>query len=227
MLGVDGKPGEAKSCRSPFRHENNPSFAIYVAEEGCMTSPPARGGTRQTFAFSAGFHGKRSTATIEMAGTRKEPERTFSPTPDFVTLEPIRPVQGPGKGRKRGGWPDFEAPARRNRGDRKASRACRPRVSPSRRSEICSCAPIRERRAWIITDSQRRNAQARRLDGHLWAPSATKKHGRLPGMQSLADRTARGFALSGNCLGGRWAGSIGGVSPGVVLRRRGRMRRSR
>ena len=42
------------------------------------------------------------------------------------------------------------------------------------------CADSQEGRAWVITDSRRKNAQARRLDGKHGS-ALTPRHGRLPG----------------------------------------------
>ncbi len=46
------------------------------------------------------------------------------------------------------------------------------------------CADSQEGRAWVVSDSRRRNAQARRLDGQPWARIGGKKAWTLPGSEA-------------------------------------------
>ena len=49
---------------------------------------------------------------------------------------------------------------------------------------LLQCADSSEGRAWIVTDSRRRNAQARRIDGQTWKHIGDKKAWTLPGSEA-------------------------------------------
>ena len=74
-----------------------------------------------------------------------------------------------------------------------------------RRKRACCGAPTsHERRAWIVTDSRRKIAQARRLDGQTWTQIGDKKAWTLPGSDAwpIGLREAAPFPLIALVEGG-------------------------
>ena len=209
-----------------FRQDKHPSFVIYADGRRWHDHATGEGGDAADFCAKARGLSREDGARllIELAGTRKEFKGVFSSLCSSRKLEPYDPFKDPEKARKRRRLAGLRGAGKHgDRGDRNASRpvARGRRYRRGARSALLRRL-LRDRRVWTITDSQRFNAQARRLDGQDWLYIGEQKStDSCRKCWSLADRTARGFALSGNCLGGRWAGSIGGVSLGVVRRRRG------
>ena len=52
-------------------------------------------------------------------------------------------------------------------------------VTLAAKERILFCLDSREGRAWVVSDSERINAQARRLDGRPWESLEDLRHGRL------------------------------------------------
>jgi hypothetical protein len=87
--------------------------------------------------------------------------------------------------RKREGWPVFETPTRKEISAIAELRGLSIEgVSLAAETGLLLCADSREGRAWLVTDSRRRNAQARRLDGQPWARIGDKKAWTFPGSEA-------------------------------------------
>jgi hypothetical protein len=121
-------------------------------------------------------NGDASRKLIELAGVIPQ-------TPHFQREE----KHGSGdeiaeKARQRESWPTFDAPTGT---EIKAIAELRglsiEGVSLAAEAGLLWCANCDEGRAWIVTDSRRINAQARRLDGQPWAHIGGNKAWTLPG----------------------------------------------
>jgi hypothetical protein len=88
----------------------------------------------------------------------------------------IQPVQERGKGPKRQSWPVFETPTQTEIETIAMLRGLSPEgITLAAERGLLFAADYKEHRAWIITDSRRVNAQARRLDGKLWEQIGNEK----------------------------------------------------
>ena len=192
LLGLPGTP--AKSCKSPFREDHSASFSIYAGGSRWRDFGNSDGGDAVDFVARALDISLEDAARklIELAGI----------------LPPI-PIE-----RHEANWKD-------DAGEREAKRRQWPIFEQCTSEEITRiadlrglsiegvsivtdrgllfCADTREGRAWILTDSHRRNAQARLLSGRLWAGGMKAKT--LPGSESAwpiglrEAESCRGIAL--------------------------------
>jgi DNA primase (bacterial type) len=164
ILALPGKP--EGSCGSPFREDRNPSFAIFDHDRRFYDHGTGQGGDAMDFlAMALGIsNGDASRKLIELAGVIPQ-------TPDFQREE----KHGSGdqmaeKARKRKSWPTFDAP---KSAEIKAIAELRglsiEGVSLAAEAGLLWCVNCDEGRAWIVTDSRRLNAQARRMDCKAWA----------------------------------------------------------
>ena len=182
LLNLPGKP--AKSCRSPFRPEYNPSFSVYEDGRRFHDFATGEGGDAADFVAMAyslsAEEGVRR--LIEMAGVLPRPNERAN-SGNFVRLPRDDDAE---REAKRAGWPEFDEPAQK---EIKAIAELRglsvEGVSLATERGLLFCADSQEGRAWIITDSRRRNAQARRLDGQSWERLGARlgpcQGARLPG----------------------------------------------
>ena len=116
---------------------------------------------------------------IDLAGTRKRKDITHS-SPD--KREPYDPLKDKEKARLREGWPAFEAPTQAEIEIIATLRGLSPEgVALAHERGLLFIADSQEGRAWIITDSRRMNAQARRIDGKPWERIGGNKAWTLPG----------------------------------------------
>lgn len=179
-LGLEGNPG--KACRSPFRDDHNPSFSIYDNGQRWKDFATGEGGDAADFCSQARNLSKEDGARllIGLAGTRKPKDVTHS-SPD--KREPYSPLKDKEKTRKRQGWPVFETPTSREIETIATLRGLSPEgVALAAERGLLFTADYKERRAWVITDSRRLNAQARRLDGNPWEEQIGSEKARtLPG----------------------------------------------
>jgi hypothetical protein len=194
MLGVEGRP--KPSCKSPFRPERNASFSIYAKGRRWKDHKTGEGRDAADFCAKArGLSPEDGTRLlIELAGTKRanpglkgnggnakwqgDPSRPGNP-------DPYDPLKDKEKARKREGWPVFEAPTQAEIGKVAMLRGLSLEgVSLAAERGLLLCADSREGRAWVIADCRRRNAQARRLDGHPWARIGDKKAWTLPGSEA-------------------------------------------
>ncbi len=196
MLGVEGRP--KPSCKSPFRDERNASFSIYAKGRRWKDHTTGQRGDAADFcAHARGLSPEEGARLlIDLAGTRRvdsvpqgnsgnakwqgNPSRPGRGNP-----ESYDPLKDPEKARKREGWPVFEAPTQAEIGKVAMLRGLSLEgVSLAAERGLLWCADSQEGRAWIVSDSRRRNAQARRLDGQPWARIGGKKAWTLPGSEA-------------------------------------------
>lgn len=175
VLGLPGSP--ARSCRSPFREDRNASFAVYADGSRWHDFSTSDGGDSVDFLARALRISVEDAARqlIEMAGA-ESPMRAPQPMPKTNNGEVERQS-------KRKAWPLFEVCSNEEiaciadlRGLSYDS------VSIAADRGLLFCADSNEGRAWIITDSYRKNAQARLLSGRTWAAGIKAKT--LPGSEA-------------------------------------------
>ena len=186
-------PGSpAASCRSPFRDDIKPSFS--VNGDGTLWNDFATGEAGDSVDFFQRASGLSRTEAcrkfIALAGG------TLT-----ATAHAVRPTPQPVQARPRPSFPDF----------RKGTAADFAQLSVSRSISLeglelagerglLHFATLKDSPAWIITDSERLNAQARRMDGQphpetghgprVWYDEHNNPHDILPaqGWQHLEGR---------------------------------------
>ena len=179
-LSLPGRPGN--SCRSPFRRDRNPSFSVY--EDGLRWRDFATGEGGDAADFLARalnlFKENACRTLIDLAGVLPHPNERTS-LRDFVRSPSAEEEE---KARKRQRWSVFETPTRE---EIKAIAELRglsiEGISLAAERGLLWCVNSREGRAYIITDSRRKNAQARRMDGQPWARICAKAW-TLPGSEA-------------------------------------------
>jgi hypothetical protein len=178
LLGLNGKPG--KSCRSPFREDKHPSFAIYAEARRWHDHTTGEGGDAADFCAKARGLSKEDgrRLLIDLAGTRRAnsaPQGNSGKQKSPGNPVPYDPLKDQEKARKREGWPVFETPTSAEIEAIAELRGLSPEgVALARERGLLFCADSREGHAWVITDSRRMNAQARRLDGKPWEAKNSK-----------------------------------------------------
>jgi hypothetical protein len=168
-------PGEPKvSCRSPFREDRNPSFS--VSRDGLLFNDFTSGTGGDAIDFLQLATGLSREAAckkfLEMAG-------------GGVAMPPARPMPAAAvsRQRERPSFPDFE---RGTPADFKRLARLR-NLSPegiqiASESGLLWFADLRGFDSWLVTDGERVNAQARRMDGGTWEHlPGTPKAWTLPG----------------------------------------------
>ena len=167
-LRLRGKPG--RSCRSPFREDRSPGFSVYDdgrkwKDHGSDDRGDAVDFLVQTLRLSPEDACRK---LIELTGV-------IPHIPHFPREKKHADGTEEEKAKKRQQWPMFEAPTC---AEIKAFAELRglsiEGVYLAAARGLLWCANSREGQAWIITDSRRRNAQARRLDGQPWARIGAK-----------------------------------------------------
>jgi hypothetical protein len=175
VLGLAGSP--ARSCKSPFRKDRKASFAIYADGSRWHDFGSSDGGDAVDFVA-------RALSTSLEDAARKLIELAGSQSPMHIH-RPTRDVKNAGDQResKRGGWPLFESCTREEIACIAELRglSCES-VSIAAGRGLLFCADSIEGRAWIISDSYRKNAQARLLSGRPWAAGMKAKT--LPGSEA-------------------------------------------
>jgi hypothetical protein len=171
LLGLEGRSG--KACRSPFRQDRNPSFSVY--SEGRRWHDHGTGEDGDAADFCAKARGLSQEdgvrLLIELAGTKSEGPAYYSKPrqASHYKAESYDPFKDEEKARRREGWPPFESPTSVEIEAIATLRGLSPEgVAIAAERRLLFCADSREGRAWIITDSRRINAQARRMDGNPW-----------------------------------------------------------
>jgi hypothetical protein len=186
-LGLKGKP--AASCRSPFRDDRNASFSVYSKGRRWKDHGTSEGGDAADFCAKARNLSSEDGARllIELAGTNSLPQgdrigKKNSPHPGAAKPEPYDPFKDKEKARRREAWPAFEVPTQTEIETIAALRGLSPEgVTLAAERGLLFCADSWEGRAWVVTDSRRVNAQARKLDGKPWEAIGGKKAWTLPG----------------------------------------------
>ena len=191
-LKHDGAANRYKClCPLPQHREKTPSFTIFADQDrfhcfGCGVD----GGVIELHMELKGVSGME--AMCELAGVEyhggkgagSATEQKNNPAPSQSgNTEPYNPFKDPEKAQRREGWPVFEVPTQAEIETIATLRGLSPEgVALAVERGLLFCADYCERRVWIITDSQRVNAQARRLDGQDWIIDGEAKKARtLPG----------------------------------------------
>jgi hypothetical protein len=179
MLGLPGIP--KASCRSPLRdNDHNASFSIYDDNHRWKDHGTGEGGDAADFCAAALGLSKEDGARrlIEMARTgREDAQRDSHKTTrcDCSQRDKYDPFKDPEKSRKRQRWPAFEVPSQAEIEAVAVLRGLSPQsVTLAAEQGLLFCASLPEGRAWVVTDSRRVNAQARRLDGKPWEHNGKK-----------------------------------------------------
>ena len=173
-LGLPGKP--AKSCRSPFREDRKPSFSIFDNGRKWKDHATGEGGDAADFvAHALGVSPKEGCRKlIEFAGGF----RPYVPAPRPISRAAV--ASNSERAAKRAGWPPLEEPTGAEIAAIAGLRGLSVEgVSLAAERGLLWCCESREGRAWVVTDSSRRNAQGRLLSGKAWA--AGMKARTLPG----------------------------------------------
>lgn len=171
MLGLPGNPG--KSCHAPWREDKSPSFS--VSGDGTLWHDFSTGEGGDAISFLAKARGlslgDACREFINMAGS-------VVPTvlhPNSSNLTQKRKLSLPSL--QQGNQEELSALSSL-RGISLAG------LEAAQKAAILCFSTLHGKRAWIITDSARRNAQARRLDGKPWEHIGDKKAWTLPGSQA-------------------------------------------
>jgi hypothetical protein len=177
LLGLEGKPG--RSCRSPVRQDKHPSLSIYAQGRRFKDHATGEGGDAADFCAYVRSLSREDGARllIELAGTGK-PQKQKSVNNKAKTASPAErydPLKDREKARQRQTWPAFEIPTSAEIKTIARLRGLSPEgVSLAVERGLLFCADSEEGRAWVIADSKRVNAQARRLDGRPWERKDSK-----------------------------------------------------
>ena len=184
MLGLPGIP--KTSCRSPLRdNDRNASFSIYDGGRRWKDHGTGEAGDAVVFlAKHLGLsNGEACKRLIKMAGILpipKTPEQRIAARFHNAEVEEIALAEE--KALKRSQWPIFEIPTAIEIRTIAASRdLSEDSAEIAVQRGLLFCADSQEGRAWILSDSRRINAQARRLDGRPWKRINSKKAWTLPG----------------------------------------------
>lgn len=154
-------PGEPKpSCKSPFREDRKPSFSVNA--EGTLWNDFATGEAGDSVDFFQRASGlSRSEACrkfIELAGGHITfTRRAIQPGPHPADVKPKPTFPNFGKGTPA----DFTRLAQLRGIGREG-------LEWASERGLLWFSTLKDCPAWIITDSERLNAQARRMDGQLW-----------------------------------------------------------
>jgi hypothetical protein len=177
MLGLPGKCGP--SCRSPFREDRNPSFSIYDVGRKWKDHATGEGGDVIDFLARA-LNLSNEDACRKLIVSPFPNERT-----DLGNLVRSRSAEEEERARKRKSWPIFHQPSADEIEAISELRGLSVEgVSLATDRELLLCANSSEGRAWIITDPQRINAQARLISGRPWAAGMKVKT--LPGSKAAS-----------------------------------------
>ena len=162
MLGLEGKAGRSgKACHAPFRPDRNPSFSVYDSGRRWKDHATGEGGNAADFLAKA-----RNLSPGEAC--RKLIKLSSVP----VRNENFRRKDRTEEGRRiklRAGWPQFDSPSPAEIKVIASLRSLSEEgVALAAERGLLFIASTPEGRAWVITDSRRKNAQARRMDGKNW-----------------------------------------------------------
>lgn len=193
-FGFDGKP--KASCRCPWRDDNKASFS--VSADGALWNDFATGEAGDTVDFfqrASGLSQKEACRKfIELAGGRGQP-----------APHTARPPTRKADAKPRPSFPDFRqgtgADFKRLASLRQISREG---LEWAGRRGLLSFATLKDCPAWVVTDSARVNAQARRMDGLPWEHIGAKAW-TLPGAWAswpIGIMEARPFSAIALCEGG-------------------------
>lgn len=164
LLGMDLPRDGVKFC-SPFRPDRNPSCSVREDE---IVDWSMGKGFDVIDVFAEVKRVPRSSAIRDLA-------RLYQVLGDVPTHPRPRNesvasrTNEPENARKRASWPKFEPPSEseiRQIAELRGLGVEGVRIAAER--GLLFCTTDRGHRAWVVTDSSRRNARIRRLDGGLW-----------------------------------------------------------
>ncbi|MCX6969701.1 MAG: hypothetical protein NTV93_06030 [Verrucomicrobia bacterium] len=200
LLGIELPPKDCVKFRSPFRSDRSPSCTV---RKDVFTDWSTGEHLDQIdfFAVAKGIpvaEAVKGLADIlRIVGDR--PARTVRqarPTADADAAE---------RARKRFAWSEFEIPSRGEIRQIAEIRGLSPEsIGLAVSRGLLWICDSREGRAWVATDSARRNAQARRLDGRPWDKIGAKAW-TMPGSEAswpVGLREAANFPTIALCEGG-------------------------
>ncbi len=165
MLGLPGQP--RRSCRSPFREDRTASFSIYADGLRWQDFSTGEGGDAVDFLSRAKQLSPSEGARqfIALSGAEYGPHERNS-LGKLVRTAPERDERA----EKRQAWPELVPCTGRDLARIAGWRGLSVEgVAIAADRGLLWCAETREGRAWVLTDSRRRNAQARLLSGQPWA----------------------------------------------------------
>jgi hypothetical protein len=193
-------PGQPKaSCKSPFRDEKHASFSVSADGQLWNDFGTNEGGDAVDFL-------RLATGLSPEAAFKKFIELAGGGTHEAKPL-PKRPAPAPqpAQPRQKPSFPDFERGT-----DAELHRLAELRrvsffgLYLARHVGLLRFATWKEQRAWIVTDDEGLNAQARRLDGEPWAHIGAKAQ-TLPGSWAswpLGAKTCPAYPAFLLCEGG-------------------------
>ena len=192
-FGFEGEP--KPSCRCPWRDDRKPSFS--VAPDGMLWNDFAEGTGGDAVDFLQRASGlSRAEACrkfIELAGGHITPMPRIAPTP---RTEPARAKPS---------FPNFRKGTSAELAELARLRGIgREGLKLAGKRGLLWFATLKDRPAWIITDGERLNAQARRTDGQQWEHVQAKAW-TLPGSWAswpIGIKEAQPFRAIALCEGG-------------------------
>lgn len=186
-LGLDGTP--AKSCKSPLRDDRNPSFSVYDSGRKWRDHATGEGGDALDLVCAAANFDKSEASKwlIQKAGTGNRQGQAAAvkvATKRASTKQPEPPAK-------------IDRAPKLDRGTYSDVLALQQlRSLPNTEGlelligrgilHFCTMSDEMEAyRAWLVTDGQRRNMQARRLDGHPWKCIGNQKTRSIKGSRGI------------------------------------------
>ena len=187
---ADAKAGRTSSIRCPAHEDHAPSLSIRPAiSDGWIRLKCFRGCTREAILQASGLNLR------DIGPDRPQPFRPSrwvrvrahqpAPRPEGPKVDPTAEAEAAAK---RANWPTFEPPTS---ADLQALANLRGFAEDGLRLAVArgilwTLPDYRGHRAWVVTDSTRQAAQARRLDGLPWTvrDGATVKALSLPGTRA-------------------------------------------
>jgi CHC2 zinc finger len=195
-LGLPGQP--RRDCRCPFHRDRSPSFRISSDGLRWKCFAGCGGGDAITFLERACRLSQAEACRefIRLAGGAFVP----MPRPQGFTPQLKEPKV------RRNEWPALTHGTEADWRDLAALRNISLEgVELAARRRLLAFGKWYGRAAWFVTDSARRNAQARRMDGCRWEEIGDKKAWTLPGSQAawpIGAKEALGFPCLALCEGG-------------------------
>lgn len=198
-----GLPGQARRYgRSPFREDRTPSFSVYADGRRWRDFATGSGGDAADFLACALDVPPREGVRrlIAMAGTGQDSREHRSPVRRIRGLanipgtsealatrscDPKGSAEQAERAVKRARWPVMEPCTAADMAVIAERRGLTSEgVALAARRGLLWMADSQEGRAWVLTDSRRVNAQARRLDGLPWESLRGAKARTLPGSEA-------------------------------------------
>ncbi len=180
LLGLPGEPpGRDKTVRSPFRDDKSPSFSIFARGKRWKDHGTGEQGNAIDFLAKARnlSNAEACRELIRLAGTGIHANGGIN-----SSSHQARRDDDDTKAAKRAKWPKFRTPTQLGIETIAELRGLSPEgVSLAAERGLLFTATTIHGQAWVVADSRRLNAQARRFDGRNWTHIEDKKAWTLPG----------------------------------------------